>query len=128
MKWLLSLRSKRNLEQVHSHLARVVRRALEISEVDFVVIEGMRTLERQKDLVASGASKTMNSRHLTGHAVDVVPLLDGKVSWRWALFDKVAEAMKIAAAQENVPIEWGGDWTTFKDGPHFQLPRDRYPG
>lgn len=127
MRFFLSLRSKQNLERVHSHLARVVRRALEISDVDFVVIEGVRTLERQKELVASGASKTMRSRHLTGHAVDIVPLFEGKVSWRWPLIYKVAEAMKEAARQEEVPIEWGGDWVTFKDGPHYQLPWDRYP-
>jgi len=87
----------------------------------------MRTLARQKKLVASGASKTMNSRHLTGHAVDIAPLVGGKVSWEWPLYHRLAPIVKQAALDEGVRIEWGGDWRSFKDGPHWQLPWRDYP-
>lgn len=115
------------LEKVHPHLRRIVTRAYALSPVDFIVTEGMRTLARQEQLVKAGASKTMRSRHLTGHAVDVAPLVDGKVRWDWPLFHQIAPAMKQAAADLGYPLEWGGDWRTFKDGPHFQLPWKQYP-
>ena len=90
--------------------------------------EGLRTRERQEQLVKAGASKTTRSRHLTGHAVDLAAMIDGEIRWDWPLYDKLAKAMKTAAAEElNVKIEWGGDWKTFKDGPHFQLPWKDYP-
>lgn len=105
----------------------MVRRALELTPLDFKVIEGCRTLERQRELVKVGASQTLNSRHLTGHAVDIVPLPDGKISWEWKYFYPMADAMKRAAAELKIAVEWGGNWTTFKDGPHFQLPARQYP-
>lgn len=126
MGFKLGSRSLQRLQGVHPDLVKVVKRAIEISPVDFTVTEGLRTLERQKQLVAKGASKTMNSRHLTGNAVDISPLVDGKVSWDWKFYHPMADAMKKAAKELNVPIEWGGDWKTFKDGPHFQLPRAEY--
>jgi peptidoglycan L-alanyl-D-glutamate endopeptidase CwlK len=98
-----------------------------MSDLPFMVLEGLRTPARQKQLVAKGASKTMRSRHLTGHAVDIAPLLGGKVSWDWPLYHRLAPIVKRAAAAENVPVEWGGDWRTFKDGPHWQLPWAKYP-
>lgn len=115
------------LRHVHPDLVRVVKRAIEITDVDFTVLEGLRTLDRQKQLVASGASTTMNSRHLTGHAVDLAPVVDGKVSWDWPLYHRIAKAVKQAAKELGVPVEWGGDWKSFKDGPHWQLPWKRYP-
>lgn len=122
-----SARSQANLKGVHPDLIRVMERALQISPVDFTVIEGLRTVERQKQLVASGASKTMNSRHLTGHAVDVVPIgPNGKAAFDWPLYDKLAPAIKDAAAKEGVAIIWGGDWKSFRDGPHFELDRNIY--
>jgi len=105
---------------------RVVQRLTD-EGVQFKVIEGVRSLERQKMLFASGKSKTMNSRHLTGHAVDLAPTVNGQVLWDWPLFDALAVAVKAAAKAENVPIEWGGDWVTFRDGPHWQLPWAEYP-
>jgi peptidoglycan L-alanyl-D-glutamate endopeptidase CwlK len=126
MAFKLSKRSLGNLDGVHPDLVAVVKRAIEITEIDFVVTEGRRTSERQKQLVAAGASKTMNSRHLTGHAVDLAAWV-GQVRWDWPLYDKLAVAMKTAAKELGMPIEWGGDWTTFKDGPHFQLPRKTHP-
>lgn len=121
----LSLGSLAKLRGVHPDLVRVIKKAAEITKVEFAVIEGLRTLERQKQLVAAGASKTLKSRHLTGHAVDVVPLVDGRIRWDWPLYHKLAPFIKAAARAENVPIEWGGDWKSFPDGPHWQLPRKK---
>lgn len=123
----LGTRSLSRLNGVHPDLVRVVKRAAAISDMDFTVLEGLRTLARQKQLVAQGASKTMKSRHLTGHAVDLAPLVGGTVRWDWPLYHKMAVIVKQAARDEAVPIEWGGDWRTFKDGPHWQLPWGKYP-
>lgn len=121
----LSLGSLAKLKGVHPDLVRVIKKAAEITKVEFAVIEGLRTLERQKQLVAAGASKTLKSRHLTGHAADVVPLVDGRIRWDWPIYHKLAPFIKAAARAENVPIEWGGDWKSFPDGPHWQLPRKK---
>ena len=121
-KFVLSKLSLSRLEGVHPDLVKVVKRAIEITEVDFRVSEGLRSKSRQAELVKAGASQTNNSRHLTGHAVDLVAMIGLKVRWDWPLYHKLADAMKQAAKELNVPIEWGGDWITFKDGPHFQLP------
>lgn len=123
----LSQRSKDRLLGVHPDLVAVVNRAIEITKVDFAVTEGLRTQARQKELFAKGASKTMNSRHLTGHAVDLAPIIDGVIRWDWPPFYDIADAMKQAAAERGVKIVWGGDWITFKDGPHFELDRKVYP-
>jgi peptidoglycan L-alanyl-D-glutamate endopeptidase CwlK len=123
----LSQRSKDRLKGVHPDLVKVVEYAIEITTVDFAVLEGLRTPERQKVLKEAGASQTLNSRHITGHAVDLGAWVDGEVRWDWPLYHQIAKAMKTAAAELNVPIEWGGDWRTFKDGPHWQLPHKSYP-
>lgn len=123
----LSERDERRLVGLHPDLVRVIRRAAVSSPVPFAVVEGMRTIETQRAYVAKGASKTMKSRHLTGHAIDIAPLLDGAISWKWPLFYKLAPAVKAAAAAEGVALEWGGDWRSFKDGPHWQLPWAQYP-
>ena len=128
MMYRLGSRSKRHLKGVHPDLVRVVERAIQITDVDFTVLEGLRSIRRQRILVRRGASQTMNSRHLTGHAVDLGAWVNRKVSWDWKYYYKIAKAMRQAAKQETVPIEWGGNWKRFKDGPHFQLPRSLYPG
>lgn len=125
--YTLSPRSYKRLEGVHPDLVRVVERAIAITEVDFVVLEGLRTKERQAQLLIAGASRTMNSRHITGHAVDLGAWVSKEVRWDWPLYAKIATAMKKAATEQNVPIVWGGDWRTFKDGPHFELNRSKYP-
>lgn len=117
----LSQRSIDRLNGVHPDLASVVKLAIERSEIDFMVTEGLRSKERQKELVAAGASKTMNSRHITGHAVDLAAYVNG-IRWDWPLYEKIVKAMKQAAYELNIKIEWGGDWKSFKDGPHFQIP------
>jgi len=127
MTFNLSKKSRDRLAGVHPDLVKVVERAIEITEIDFAVLEGVRSKTRQEQLVKAGASQTMRSRHLTGHAVDLGAYVAGSVRWDWPLYHKLAVAVKQAAAELQVPIEWGGDWTTFKDGPHWQLPWKEYP-
>ena len=123
----LGKRSIERLQGVHPDLVKVVERAIDLSPVDFTVLEGLRSPERQQTLVASGASQTLNSRHITGHAVDLGAGVDNQVDWSWPLYHKIANAMKAAANELGVAIVWGGDWKTFKDGPHFELDRKYYP-
>ena len=119
----------------------VVKRAIQITEQDFSVIEGVRNINRQCELVAKGASTTMNSRHLTGHAVDLAPY---PVSWDWEYFYPIADAMITSCKELDVPLRWGGNWQVmdvrewqgtarelgesytgnFSDGPHLEIPRD----
>lgn len=118
-KFILGDRSTKNLVGVNSDLVRVVKRALELSPVDFTVIEGLRTKERQAELMKQGFTRTLNSRHIIGEAVDIVPL---PVDWNNPKpFGLVAEAMKKAADELGVKITWGGSWKTFKDLPHYQI-------
>ena len=123
----LGKRSLKRLHNLHPDLIEIVKQAIDITPVDFAVLEGLRTRARQRKLVAAGASRTMNSRHLTGHAVDLGAWVAGSVRWDWPLYDILGAAMKQAASDLQLPIEWGGDWRTFRDGPHFQLPRKQYP-
>ena len=127
MSIVLGQRSLFRLEGVHPDLVRVVNKAAALSSLDFTVLEGLRTKERQKQLMDLGATKTLNSRHLTGHAVDLAPMVGGTVRWDWPLYHQLAVIVKEAAKAENVPIQWGGDWRTFKDGPHWELPWKAYP-
>jgi peptidoglycan L-alanyl-D-glutamate endopeptidase CwlK len=133
-------------------LVRVVKRAITMTTVDFKVTCGLRTKEQQYELVKAGASQTMKSRHLTGHAVDLGALVEGKIRWDWPLYHLIADAMKQAATFEHVGVEWGGCWDSllaitspengvtayvaackangkraFMDGPHYQLPWGAYP-
>jgi peptidoglycan L-alanyl-D-glutamate endopeptidase CwlK len=149
MSYVLSERSARTLEGVKPQLADVVRRAIEITNIDFGVIEGLRTEERQKELVAKGASQTMKSKHITGDAVDLMAYIGGRASWELNLYDDIADAMKQAAIELGVSICWGAAWQIkdirtwegtmqeameayiderrsqgrrpFIDGPHFEL-------
>jgi peptidoglycan L-alanyl-D-glutamate endopeptidase CwlK len=123
----LGPRSKSRLKGVHPDLVKVVERAIQVSDVDFTVLEGLRSIDRQRTLVSAGASNTLNSRHLTGHAVDLGAWVDNEVRWGWPLYARINAAMQQAAKELAVPIEWGGGWRTFKDGPHYQLPWKEYP-
>lgn len=126
-------RDRARLEGVHPDLVRVVEEARKAAP--FIVTEGLRTYARQQQLVAAGASRTLRSRHLTGHAVDLAYWLDdgdgnpegGEIRWDWPLYQKLANAMRDAASRLGVAIVWGGDWPTFRDGPHFELDRRIYP-
>ena len=107
---------------VNPDLVAVVKLAIEITKVDFMVTEGLRTKERQRQLYDEKKSMTLNSKHLTGDAVDLAPLVDGDIPWKdTAQFKKVADAMYAAAAELGVKILWGGDFRSFYDGPHFEL-------
>jgi peptidoglycan L-alanyl-D-glutamate endopeptidase CwlK len=145
------VRSQSRLVGVHDDLVEVAKTALQLSTVPFIITEGLRTLDRQKQLLAAGASKTLKSRHLTGHAIDVAAYvdLDGDsmkdpneaIRWDWPLYFQIAEAFRKAAEEVEVPVEWGGHWrllnnngpvaesdlAKFADGPHFQLPWRDYP-
>ncbi len=155
MGFKLGTKSLNELVGVHPELIAIVKRAIELTVQDFAVHDGIRTLEEQKRLVASGASQTLDSRHISGHAVDLVPVINGKLRWEWEPIYMIADAVRIAARQFGVPIRWGGAWDVaftasdetpedlvldystrrrqagkkaFIDGPHFELPKDKYPG
>ncbi|NJL70354.1 MAG: M15 family metallopeptidase [Candidatus Competibacteraceae bacterium] len=137
--------SLKRMEGIHPDLRKGLNVALQLAPFPFRVIEGPRTLERQRQLLKIGASKTLKSRHIPkvpaghkqpyAHAFDAVPYVDldkdGTVEtaemFAWPLYHKLAPAIKAAFAEVGVPIEWGGDWRTFKDGPHWQLPWKVYP-
>ncbi|MEG1214580.1 MAG: M15 family metallopeptidase [Leclercia sp.] len=125
--FIFSQRSENNLRGVHQDLVSVVRLALELSTIDFGITEGLRTVERQEQLVAEGKSQTMNSRHLSGHAIDVFAYPAPAGSWDGKWYQRISEAFKQAGKELGTPVEWGGDWKTLKDGPHFQLPYADYP-
>jgi peptidoglycan LD-endopeptidase CwlK len=131
-------RSVARLSGVHPVLTRVISEAAgrfseEHPGLTFFVTEGVRTTERQRELVAKGASRTMNSRHIPGgpdgmgKAVDIAIRLNGELSWDWPLYARAAKIVKRVAAEMKAPVEWGGDWRSFPDGPHFQLSRKVYP-
>lgn len=110
------------LKGVHPDLVAVVRKAREACP--FRVTEGLRSLARQRELVAQKRSQTLKSRHLTGHAVDLVDMAG---SYAEAEMKHISEAMKAAATEMGVKLVWGGDWTSFQDTPHFELERHAYP-
>jgi len=149
MSFKLSRRSLDRLEGVDERLVAVVNHAITVTKTDFGVIQGMRTLEQQKELVAKGASQTMRSKHLTGHAVDLMAYINGRGSWELNLYDDLADAMKEGADMVGVAVKWGAAWSVgdvrnwdgtmeeamnsyidtrraesrrpFIDGPHFEL-------
>jgi peptidoglycan L-alanyl-D-glutamate endopeptidase CwlK len=120
-------RSKERLSGVHPDLVKVMEEAIKESPLDFSITEGLRTKERQKELFDAGKSQTMNSRHITGKAVDIAVLVDGKVTWDFKYYQTVAEHIKKIAKDMKIDIVWGGDWQSFKDGPHFELNKSKYP-
>ena len=119
--------SLQKLQGVHPDLVKVAMKAAESEDFPFIVVEGLRTLKRQRELFANGATTTMKSRHLTGHAFDFAPLVAGEVSWKWPAFYPVIDGIRKAAAALAIPVEFGADWKKFKDGPHLQLPWAQYP-
>ncbi len=127
----LSVRDEKRLAGVHPILAAIVRRAAgRVPTGDgmaFIVTEGLRSKERQAQLVKAGASRTMHSKHLTGHAVDLACTLHAEVRWDWPLYSALAAIMKQVADELSIDLTWGGDWATFKDGPHFEIDPAKYP-
>jgi peptidoglycan L-alanyl-D-glutamate endopeptidase CwlK len=126
MTFAFGSRSLRRMSGIHPDLRKVMDRAITITDMDFTVLEGLRTLAQQRKYYSIGKSRTMRSRHLTGHAIDIAPLVDGKITWDWAIYDRFAPVVKQAAQDVGIKIEWGGDWN-WRDGPHWQLPWRDYP-
>ena len=120
MSFKLSRRSLDRLEGVDESLQEVCKMAITLSSIDFGILQGMRTLEQQKELVASGASQTLKSKHLEGKAVDLGAFINGRLSWELNLYDNVADAIKEAATQLGVAICWGAAWGT----PQAKYPMD----
>jgi peptidoglycan L-alanyl-D-glutamate endopeptidase CwlK len=114
-------RSLERLAGVHPKLVRLIKDFAQISPMDFIVVEGLRTTERQRELVQAGASKTMASKHLVGRAVDLGVIVVGEYRGDWPLYTKLGKALKAHAKTMGIDIVWGGDWKSFKDGPHFEL-------
>ena len=140
----LSRHSIRKMRRLHAHMKAVTYRASELlrewdNGIDFRVGECERTLKTQERYLKTGRSKTMNSRHLIKRikeygeyqdrcaAIDLIALVDNKATWNWPAYHVIAKAMKQAAKELGVKINWGGDWVNFADGPHFQLSWDKYP-
>ena len=121
MGFKLSQRSLDKMNGVNPKLVEIVKLAITKSPLDFSVSEGLRTVERQKELVAQKKSQTMKSRHIVGEAVDICVLIDGKANWDFENYRKVADVFKECAKELGVKITWGGEWVTLKDGPHFQI-------
>lgn len=121
MTFSLSQKSLDKMQGVDSRLIQVVKRAIEITTVDFKVLEGVRTLERQQELLKQKVTQTLKSKHLEGLAVDLGALKGADVSWDKPLYFEIAKAMKQASKELNIPIRWGGDFKSFFDGPHFEL-------
>ncbi len=121
----LTQRDRARLKGVHPDIVKVLEKYLEIGTIPITVIEGLRTLATQKKYLARGATTTLRSRHLTGHAIDIGPR-DTPLSC-WPPYYTIAKDFKLAAKLVGVTIEWGGDWKSFKDGPHWQLPWNKYP-
>ena len=149
MSFQLSQKSLDRLEGVNEHLINVVKTAIVLTDIDFGVICGMRTVEEQQALVDKGASQTMKSKHLDGHAVDLMAYVGGRASWELNVYDDIADAMQKSAREVGTPLRWGAAWhiddirdwdgtmeeamnayidlrrsqgrRPFIDGPHFEL-------
>lgn len=117
----LDKRSERNLKDVNSNLVAVVRRAAEITKIEFQVTCGRRTVAEQRQLVKLGKSWTMKSYHIVGKAVDLVAIVGGKASWELVHYAQINKAMQAAAKELGVTITWGGSWKNTVDGPHWQI-------
>lgn len=120
---MLSEKSLSRMAGVDARLQAVIGAAAAICPLEFQVSEGLRSRERQLMLCMAGKSTTLNGQHCLGRAVDIFVVIDGKADWNFKNYRVVATAVKAAAAQLGIAVEWGGDWTTLRDGPHFQLKR-----
>lgn len=126
MPYKFSAKSLERLSGVHPDLQRVMSEAITNSPLDFGITEGLRTQERQKQLVKEGKSRTLRSRHLTGHAVDIAIFIDGKATWDLSRYELVTNHIKAVAKSLDIPIVCGIDWVSFVDGPHIELDRTKY--
>ena len=115
------------LARAHPNLQKLMIEAAKDCPVEIEISEVLRTLAKQAALVKAGASRTMKSRHLTGHAADFYVNVNGKLRWDWPLYAIAGAHIKKVAAKLNIKIVWGGDWKGFRDGPHIELDRFIYP-
>jgi peptidoglycan LD-endopeptidase CwlK len=125
-KFQFSRKSLSRLQGVNPLLISLAERALEVSPIDFGITEGLRTRERQNELYREGKTETLNSRHLTGHAIDVMAYPTPHGSWDFSDYELIAAAFKQAGNEMDTDVEWGGDWKS-RDGVHFQLSWQKYP-
>lgn len=119
-------KSKERLATVHPDLQKLFNAAISTSPYDFSITEGVRSLERQKELLEVGKSTTMNSRHLKGNAVDIAVFVEGKLTWDFKYYKEVSDHIKALSKSMQIPIVWGGDWKSFIDGVHYELDRKFY--
>jgi len=143
-KYVLSKLSLSRLEGVHPNLVQIVKRAIQITDQDFMVVEGVRTREqcminwgkgrtaaqcKARGIAEKYAQPTLAkvtslsdpfaSKHVKGHAVDLVPW---QIDWNdLTKFKAISIAMKQAAKDLGISMAWGGDWKSFKDYPHYEL-------
>jgi len=108
--FVLGKKSLDTLVGVDPKLVSVVKRAIQLTQVDFRVNEGVRTIARQKQLLKEGKTQTLKSKHIEGKAVDLVALVDNKVNWDASYYIQIAEAVRLAAIELNIPVRWGGCW------------------
>ena len=127
MTFSFGTKSSERLAQVHPDLQRVFNEAIKDSPLDFSITQGLRTKEQQKVLFDAGKSQTMNSRHLTGKAVDIAVIREGEVTWYFKYYQLVSDHIKKVAKELGIEVAWGGDWASFRDGPHYELHRSVYP-
>lgn len=121
MAWKFGKKSLERLAGIKEPLQVLAKSTIVDSPFDFSITSGLRTIEEQKVLVATGKSKTMKSKHITGDAFDIAVFVDGKLTWELKYYKQVATHIKKVAAKLGIPIVWGGDWKSFIDGPHFEL-------
>ena len=126
MTYAFGTKSAEKLSQVHPDLQKVFNEAIKDSPLDFSITEGLRTKERQKVLFDAGKSQTMNSRHLTGKAVDIAVIRDGEITWNYIYYIPVLDHIKAVAKKLSIDIACGGDWQSFKDYAHVELHRSVY--
>jgi peptidoglycan LD-endopeptidase CwlK len=125
-KFNFSERSLNNLKGVHPDLVKLMTQSLEVSPIDFAILEGLRSPERQQEVIAQGASWTKNSRHLTGHAVDIGAVIEGHIVWSLDPYQRLSKIIKKVAEDLSIQIEWGGDWPKVDAG-HYELKWHDYP-
>lgn len=124
-KFTFSQRSIKAMEGIRPELRQVADRAIELTTHDFVITQGLRTIEQQREYVSEGKSQTMNSRHLVGCAIDYVDYPE--FSYNMKLMTEISKAFKQASKELNIPIHWGGDWKGFVDSSHIELDPEVYP-
>ncbi|NBT57503.1 M15 family peptidase [bacterium] len=148
----LSFHNRVKLAFVHPELVRVFDEAVNFYSKKIRIIEGLRSVQRQNQLYLQGKTKTLDSRHLTGHALDLVTQDNGNILWDEPNAIQLAAAIRASAIKCGVPIRWGGCWQEINtvvnlkqaatdyvarlkaqkrkpliDMVHFELPKDRYP-